>query len=72
MEKRETFQGFEFLWQEPPTTTAGWQISIAGTTQELMAALVKATEKHGSHIVTGRDLDDALAQAKAFVAGISL
>jgi len=67
MEKRETYRDFEFLWQEPPMTTAGWQISIAGTTQELMDALVRATGKHGSHILTGRDLNDALAQAEAFV-----
>ena len=70
MEKSKSYKGFEFSWREPPLMTGGWQVSIAGTTKELMDALVRATGEHGSHIVTGIDLDNTLAQAEAFVGGL--
>jgi hypothetical protein len=70
MEKREAYQGFEFVWQEPPMTTGGRQVSIAGASRDNMDALHRATGEHGSKVITGRDLADALAQAKAFVDGL--
>jgi hypothetical protein len=67
MEKRESYRGFEFMWQEPPRTTAGYEINFASKDSALQVRLHQATGEKGSKVIVAQVLAEAQVKARAFV-----
>ena len=68
MERREIYRGFEIRWEDPPRTTAGWELNIASEDRALLERMYSFEgEKRGSKVITGANLEGALAEAKAFI-----
>jgi hypothetical protein len=61
--EKESDNGFEISWQEPPMLGDCWRANVAGTTPHLLALMKQA----GSKVIEGRDRADMIAKAKRYI-----
>lgn len=66
----EEYKGYVLSWQEPPPTTANWQISIGSNDIDFARLLEQATGNKGTHQIIGADKASALRAANEFVDGL--
>jgi len=55
------------MWQEPPRTTAGYEINIGSKNSGLQERLHQATGQMGSKVIVAQVLAEAQAKARAFI-----
>ena len=59
---RIDYKGDELTYQQPPQMTNMFQVSIASNDMNLMARIGRS-----SKIVSGKDMEEAIANARRFV-----
>ncbi len=66
--KSEQHRGYEISWQEPPLTSAGYDINVASKDSEQQGRLEQRCGQRGAHVMSGeRDLGEGLKKARAFI-----
>lgn len=65
MRKEVEHKGFVIAWEDPPRTSAWWELDIASNDPALMAIILQYTNSHGSYpLQHPGDLEGALTEAR--------
>jgi hypothetical protein len=66
--KSEDHRGYEISWQEPPQTSAGYDINIASNDHDLQDKLEQRSGAKGAYVISGvRNLVEGLEKARAYI-----
>ncbi|HYM19161.1 MAG TPA: hypothetical protein VEU06_11400 [Micropepsaceae bacterium] len=67
----EGYRGYEYSWEEPPLTSAGYDITIASEDTKLQRRLEDYLGRKGAHALKSHgSLEHAKAEARALIDAI--
>lgn len=61
------YKNCEVAWLEPPLTSQGWQATVASNDPNMADLLFRSSKQRGAVIIGGKDRDDLLKRARAFI-----
>ena len=68
MDKKENYRGYEIGWQDPPMTSAGFDITVASEDKNLQERLERAFACKGAYVFRSAiALEEALKVARTTV-----